>query len=113
MTDGKDRAKMSYALWSLINGFLNKNHQRKYKVTSKTFSVIGTNYVCLSDTAFKSITVIPKPSPMFTSNPNGDWFKDDDVFFASIDTSIIKWVWEINGQNLNINKPKFSHIFNC
>ncbi|MFZ4796257.1 MAG: T9SS type B sorting domain-containing protein [Bacteroidia bacterium] len=79
---------------------------------TKTWFVVGTNLVCSSDTTYKTVVVIPKPSAIFAANPNTDWMKNDEVFFASNDTSIRKWVWEINGQNLNITKSNFSRYFN-
>lgn len=81
-------------------------------VQTKTWFVIGTNYVCNSDTAYKTVKVLPKPSAIFTANINYDWTKNEEVIFTSIDPSIKKWVWEINAKNLNNNNPILKYIFN-
>ncbi len=81
-------------------------------VQTKTWFVVGTNFVCNSDTAYKTVIVLPKPSAIFTANINYDWTKNDEVIFTSIDPSVSKWIWEINGKNLNNNNPNLKYIFN-
>lgn len=81
-------------------------------VQTKTWFVVGTNFVCNSDTAYKKVIVMPKPSAIFTANINYDWTKNDEVIFTSIDPTINKWTWELNGKNLNINYPNLKYIFN-
>lgn len=78
---------------------------------STNYFVIGTNLACASDTAFKKVTVVPKPNPVFTANPPIDWIRNEEVVFSTNDTSIRKWVWEINAENMGINKPSFGHVF--
>jgi len=75
------------------------------------YFAIGTNLYCPSDTVFKNIIVVPKPSAFFKSNPANDWIRNEEVLFTASDTSIRNWVWEINAVNNGVNKPLFGQIF--
>lgn len=83
-----------------------------FEVANSTtnYFAIGTNLYCPSDTVFKTVTVIAKPSAIFNSNPVSDWIRNEEVIFSATDTSIRKWVWEINSVNQGINKPVISKV---
>ncbi len=100
-------------LWNFGDGTTSNqfNPFKKYTVAGNYNVKIVANFGACTDSAFKKITVLPKPSASFTADKNSNCMAPFTVNFSSQAPGVQSYQWDF-GDNTSSALPNPAHTYN-